>query len=513
MSDFLLPLGDDMVNAAVFPGANVPTQLNNAISAASAAGKHMVWIPKSMLPYAAASVSFNSTIQMVREGQNMEHIDVLAYGAFSDGNGTPCTTAINSAISCAAKSTSLGGFFATIGIPSSTVYLPGGEYQLDGPIVLPNRVRLMGSGIRGTSITPKSNFGSNNSMTAMIMNASNIQQHVWIEHLELNGFNGMGTSQNAINGILLDGCGQTSYIRDVELSHFGSVTTAGYAIKLLNTGVGQTGVQSGLLLENLNVFDVTDDAIQVPSQLRLMFHKICMIDCGFAGKAGIKGLFVDGTYMDHITFETTSNATQRYGVWLLSGSHGVVGHNFQSTGDHNIGDVLLRLDVGTACNSFYHLIQPNIDQSARVTVQDLGAGSDVSTPVTISKSVVHAYTQLSVFTVSPRKDSCTVFADRDAVWSVGDSSVSWLQGDPPNIVYSSTTLTSGRTVTLNGKTGNTAQSYGWPVVTVTRSSGGSTLAVVDSVGALLLKSIATGQWAEFRYDSANSWMETKFGSL
>lgn len=499
---------DRTYNASLATGATNVAKINQAISNASASGFSFVWIPASMLPYAAGSVSFNSSIGMMREGQNPAYVDVIAYGAFNDGNGTPSTTAINSAISRAARVLALGGFFNTIGVPAATVYFPPGNYQLDGPIKVPDGVRLLGDGIRGTTITPKSNFAPMNDQNGMIMNTDPNQQHFYVEFMELNGFNTTSGSTNAVNGIVLDGAGQPSYIRNVAFNHFGDGTHMGFAIKLKNTGI----TQSGLLLENLNINDISDDGIKIDAVgLRLNIRKVHGVDCGVpAGKAVIKGPLTTSD-IDYISFEASSNATQRYGLWLTSPAYGNTGRAFVSTGDHNSGSVLVQLDSGTGGNSFYHLTQPNLS-GTHITVQDAGAGQEVTVPVTIKKAIVHAYTQLSAATTAGR-DGVTVFADRDSVWTVGSSSITWRLGDPPNILYDQATLTSVITVKLQGKTGTIQESFGWPEVTVTRTSGGSSLVVVDSQGPITLKSIATGQWGTFKYNSANSWYLKGFGSL
>lgn len=76
-------------NAATFGTAadSKESRIQAAINQASTDAVARVYVPQSMLPYSASSVSFVYTVQMVREGGNPSVDDVLAYGA----TGTPLT--------------------------------------------------------------------------------------------------------------------------------------------------------------------------------------------------------------------------------------------------------------------------------------------------------------------------------------------------------------------------------------------------------------------------------------
>src|SRR6266850_5232159 len=63
-------LNDKTVNAAFYKTGGISTEaaLNLAIPAAAALGTGAaVWIPNSMLPYTAGSVTFNPLVRMLRE--------------------------------------------------------------------------------------------------------------------------------------------------------------------------------------------------------------------------------------------------------------------------------------------------------------------------------------------------------------------------------------------------------------------------------------------------------------
>lgn len=72
-------------NAAWFSGSTKELQITAAIAAAATDGALYVYVPANMLPYTAASVTFNTTIRMICEGGDPSSIDVRAYGADSTG--------------------------------------------------------------------------------------------------------------------------------------------------------------------------------------------------------------------------------------------------------------------------------------------------------------------------------------------------------------------------------------------------------------------------------------------
>src|ERR1051325_6528262 len=77
----------DTLNAATFgTGADsLETRIQAAINGASLSGISRVYVPASMYPYSASSISFIYPVQMVREGGNWDVYDVQAYGADASG--------------------------------------------------------------------------------------------------------------------------------------------------------------------------------------------------------------------------------------------------------------------------------------------------------------------------------------------------------------------------------------------------------------------------------------------
>lgn len=94
----------DTLNAATFgTGADSDeSRIQSAINQASIDGISRVYVPASMYPYSASSMSFIHTVQMVREGGNWSVYDVRAYGASGDSAAVD-TDAIMGAISGASQ--------------------------------------------------------------------------------------------------------------------------------------------------------------------------------------------------------------------------------------------------------------------------------------------------------------------------------------------------------------------------------------------------------------------------
>lgn len=76
--------GSATVNAYNEIGATREIKIQAAINRAVSIGADRVFVPTSMLPYDAASVTFNNDVQMVREGGSFDVYDVDAYGAYGD---------------------------------------------------------------------------------------------------------------------------------------------------------------------------------------------------------------------------------------------------------------------------------------------------------------------------------------------------------------------------------------------------------------------------------------------
>lgn len=128
----------DTLNAATFgTGADSDeSRIQSAINAASDQSISRVYVPASMYPYSASSVSFIYSIQMVREGGNWRDWDVKAYGAYGDGSFDD-TAACESAIS-------------SIPVNGGEVYFPPGIYKTSRSLFRPGTpigpVRFRGAG-------------------------------------------------------------------------------------------------------------------------------------------------------------------------------------------------------------------------------------------------------------------------------------------------------------------------------------------------------------------------------
>lgn len=73
-------------NAALFlRGSSRESQVQAAITAAAADGISRVYVPANLYPYNAAIISFDTRVQMVREGGNWSVYDVVAYGSSYTG--------------------------------------------------------------------------------------------------------------------------------------------------------------------------------------------------------------------------------------------------------------------------------------------------------------------------------------------------------------------------------------------------------------------------------------------
>lgn len=149
----------DTLNAATFgTGADsLESRIQAAISAATAAGISRVYLPANMYPYSAASISFDTRVQMVREGGDWTVFDIVAYGA--NGNGSVASAdanhaAIQSAIS-GANADPLGS-----GLAGGIVSIPAGQYIFSKTILVPpaqnqGQVIIRGSGMRISNLYPQ----------------------------------------------------------------------------------------------------------------------------------------------------------------------------------------------------------------------------------------------------------------------------------------------------------------------------------------------------------------------
>lgn len=108
----------DTYNSVTFIGSGSSLSgLQAAINQASVDGVSRVYLPATMYPYSASSISFIHTVQLVREGGDWSVYDILAYGAHNDGSQS-ATSAVQAAINGASD----GGI----------VYISAGTFLVSG---------------------------------------------------------------------------------------------------------------------------------------------------------------------------------------------------------------------------------------------------------------------------------------------------------------------------------------------------------------------------------------------
>lgn len=104
------------INAARFPGITDEQKIQAAIDHAVNISAQRVTVPMSMIPYDASVISFDMSVQMIREGGDPSTYDVQAYGAAGDGV-VDDTASVRAAIA----------FLPSVG---GIVYSPAGYYRL-----------------------------------------------------------------------------------------------------------------------------------------------------------------------------------------------------------------------------------------------------------------------------------------------------------------------------------------------------------------------------------------------
>lgn len=147
--------------------AKIQAAINQAVVELATA----VFVPAFMFGYDATLVTFNSSIQMVREGGNFSTFDILAYGAAA--GGTDVTPAVNAAVA-GAKAAGGGVVF----------YPPGFWYHLTTPTTLEGStgVIFQGSGRNVTHLV----MGANGVWVFKLANATvRVQiRDMWIGTLQ-----------------------------------------------------------------------------------------------------------------------------------------------------------------------------------------------------------------------------------------------------------------------------------------------------------------------------------------
>lgn len=125
---YQVSLATGIIDARAFGGTEDitigPTKeqmITAAIQYAASVGATMVLVPKSMRPYAAASVVFNASVQMVDESLSSLVVNIQAYGAAGNGvqDDTPAIQAAASAL-----------------VSGQTLTTPSGNYKINGEITV-----------------------------------------------------------------------------------------------------------------------------------------------------------------------------------------------------------------------------------------------------------------------------------------------------------------------------------------------------------------------------------------
>lgn len=124
----------DTYNAATFgTGADsTESRIQAAIDQASIDGISRVYVPANMYPYSASSVSFIHTVQMIREGGDAGHYDIVAYGANGDGSGNQYAAIQNA--------------FNAAGTNRNIAFIPQGRFRITSKISMPSNLEVAGAG-------------------------------------------------------------------------------------------------------------------------------------------------------------------------------------------------------------------------------------------------------------------------------------------------------------------------------------------------------------------------------
>lgn len=156
-------------------------------------------------------------------------INVMDRGAVGDGS-TDDTTAIQAALNAAAPSS-----VTSATSPSNTVYIPPGIFVC-GPITIPHRVTLKGSGIGTTRLLCKAGTTTGSTMITNVSTATMIA----VRDMTLLGNLG-NQSTNIIAGIKFNGSGAGSEYTDMrsQMSHLMVQDFTGDGVTITGRGVCQ----------------------------------------------------------------------------------------------------------------------------------------------------------------------------------------------------------------------------------------------------------------------------------
>lgn len=144
------------------------SRIQAAINQASIDAFKRVYVPASMYPYSASSMSFIYPIQMVREGGNWGVYDAIAYGAAANGIQDDGQAIVETLKGASGR---------------GVAYLPSGTFLVNRYITVPSRTYLMGAGLGFTIVRAASTFTS----TLFINDSSSGNTDITIEHFEIDG--------------------------------------------------------------------------------------------------------------------------------------------------------------------------------------------------------------------------------------------------------------------------------------------------------------------------------------
>lgn len=124
---------DSTVIASQYVGATNELKITAAVADAVIKGKKYCWVSQSMLPYNASLVTFNTAVQMLREGGAARWLDLQAYGADGSGSGTLCDASWTAMIARGVylSSRNLGASMPSTGV---TIYAPQGTYYVSATL-------------------------------------------------------------------------------------------------------------------------------------------------------------------------------------------------------------------------------------------------------------------------------------------------------------------------------------------------------------------------------------------
>lgn len=300
------------INAARFPGIDDEEKITAAIVYAAGISAPRVFVPTSMLPYDATAVTFNTVVQMVREGGNFDNYDWRAYGA-SGNDSNDDFDAIDAA---RAGAVAAGG----------VLYGPPGIYQFSQNLDFSGIPAIKGAGRLETILKPTSaitslltciNLGSDQSMEDLMVDGSLTTADVIGVHmgeafctdirllrcavLNFDSSNAVGLRvDNVVQG-LVQSCLIGSNFVDVDIiGDLGSLPTA---VKFTDCNIRAAVIglrlRAGYMLTFLGcTFEAnSQDGVRASGTVALsLIHFIdCWFEANYSSNPSFFGITLDGT--------------------------------------------------------------------------------------------------------------------------------------------------------------------------------------------------------------------------